>query len=172
MQTKTLSTGVRRSAGARGGFTLIELLITIAIVIALGAIVGVSLLGARDEADVGIAQTQLNNIEQALEFFELDYRRVPNEEEGLAVLWDKELLDPDSDETKWKKYLSEPLPKDPWGNDWGYRGEDPEYGEKYDLWSNGPDGEEDSEDDIVAWSTSDEDDFGDFGSDVPDAPAP
>jgi general secretion pathway protein G len=159
-------------SGARGGFTLIEVLIAIAIVVALGAVVGVALLGTRDEADIGIARTQLNNIEQALEFFELDYRRVPNEEEGLAVLWNKELLDPDSDETKWKKYLTEPLPNDPWGNEWGYRGEDPEYGEKYDLWSNGPDGEEGTEDDIVAWSTAEGDEFGDFGSDIPAPPEP
>lgn len=157
-----------RAVPARGGFTLIEVLIAIAIVVALGAVVGVALLGTRDQADIDNTKIQLNNIEQAIEFFELDYRRVPNGEEGLAVLWDKEQLDPDADVDKWKKYLTEALPNDPWGNEWGYRGEDPEYGEKYDLWSNGPDGEEDTEDDIVAWSDTEGDEFGsDFGSDIP-----
>ena len=165
--SRTHAATVRRSA-SRGGFTLIEVLLAIAIVVALGAVVGVALLGTRDQADIDNTKIQLNNIESAIDFFELDYRRVPNEEEGLEVLWNKEVLDPDADADKWKKYLTEALPTDPWGNEWGYRGEDPEYGEKFDLWSNGPDGEEDTEDDIVAWSDSEGDEFGsDFGSDLP-----
>lgn len=153
---------------ARRGFTLIEVLIAIAIVVALGAVVGVAFFQQRDNADLNITAIQVKSIESGLDMFYLDYRRYPNEEEGLAVLWDKEQLDPDADEAKWQKYLDEPLPNDPWGNEWGYRGEDPEYGEKYDLWSNGPDGEEDTEDDIKSWSNTDGDEFGSgFGSDIP-----
>lgn len=163
----------RRPAGARrSGFTLIEVLIAIAIVVALGAIVGVAFFQQRDTADVNLAGIQVKNIQKGLDLFYLDYRRYPNEEEGLAVLWDKELLDPDADAALWKSYLSEPLPRDPWGNEWGYRGEDPEYGEKYDLWSNGPDGEEDTEDDITSWNSSEEDEFGDLGSDLPSPDGP
>tara|TARA_E500000318_G_C3521936_1_gene196782 strand:+ start:332 stop:871 length:540 start_codon:yes stop_codon:yes gene_type:complete len=168
--TKTNRPTARRATrtATRGGFTLIEVLIAIAIVVALGAVVGVALLGVRDQADVDNSKIQLQNIEQGIMMFELDYRRVPNEDEGLEVLWNKEVLDPDADADKWKKYLTEALPNDPWGNEWGYRGEDPEYGEKYDLWSNGPDGEEDTEDDIVAWNENEGDEFGsDFGSDMP-----
>lgn len=152
---------------ARRGFTLIEVLIAIAIVVALGAIVGVAFFQQRDNADLNITAIQVKSIESGLDMFYLDYRRYPNEEEGLAVLWDKEQLDPDADEAKWQKYLDKPLPTDPWGNEWGYRGEDPEYGEKYDLWSNGPDGEEDTEDDITAWTDTEGDEFGGMGSDIP-----
>lgn len=159
----------RRGVPARGGFTLIEVLIAIAIVVALGAVVGVAFFQQRDNADLNITAIQVGSIEKGLDMFYLDYRRYPNEDEGLAVLWDKEVLDPDADETKWQKYLDEALPNDPWGNEWGYRGEDPEYGEKYDLWSNGPDGEEDTEDDIKAWSDEEGDEFG-SGISAPDVP--
>lgn len=162
-----------RARRAPSGFTLIEVLIAIAIVVALGAVAGVAFFQQRDTADLNITEIQIGDIEKGLDLFYLDYRRYPNEEEGLAVLWDKEVLDPDADEAKWKKYLSSPLPVDAWGNEWGYRGEDPEYGEKYDLWSNGPDGEEDTEDDIKAWSDAEGDEFGsDFGSDVPSPDGP
>lgn len=163
---------VRSGRVRRAGFTLIEILIVIAIVLALGAIVGVAVFQRRDTADIDMTRIQIKSIEDALDLFYLDYRRFPNDDEGVAVLWDKELLDPDADEAKWQKYMTDPLPRDLWNNDWGYRGEEPEFGEKYDLWSNGPDGEEDTEDDITAWSDSEGDEFGDdFGSDLPSPPS-
>lgn len=163
--------GPRRVARRRG-FTLIEVLIVIAIVLALGALVGVAVLNRKDTADADLARIQLKSIEQGLKYFYVDYGRYPNDEEGLAVLWDKEVLDPDADATKWSGYLEDPLPRDTWNNEWGYTGEDPEYGEKYDLWSFGPDGEDGTEDDINAWTTAEGDEFGDeFGSDLPSAPS-
>ncbi|MBZ0172681.1 MAG: type II secretion system major pseudopilin GspG [Phycisphaerales bacterium] len=166
-----VESSVHLTRARRAGFTLIEILIVIAIVLALGAIVGVAVFQRRDTADIDMTKIQIKQIGDALDLFYLDYRRFPNDDEGVAVLWDKELLDPDGDETKWQKYMTDPLPRDLWNNDWGYRGEEPEYGEKYDLWSNGPDGEEDTEDDITAWSDSEGDEFGDdFGSDLPPPP--
>lgn len=144
--------GVRVSGGVRAGFTLIEVLIAIAIVLALGAVVGVAVLQRQDSAKIDLAKTQLNQIQKALDMFYVDFGRYPTDEEGLAVLWNREVLDPDADAAKWVGYLTTPLPRDIWGNDWGYRGEEPEHGEKYDLWSNGPDGQEDTEDDLTSWA--------------------
>lgn len=155
---------MQRRTRARG-FTLIEVMIVIAIVLALAAIVGVAVLGRRDQADVSITQIKLNNLKSAMRQFRLDYGRWPTEEEGVAVLWDREVLDPEADVNKYLSggYLEEPTPEDQWGNEWGYRfpsvrGDESEY----DLWSFGPNGEdEDGEgDDIVSWRRDENDEFG------------
>lgn len=148
----------RTARTARGGFTLIEILIVITIIVLLGAIVGVSLFARRDEAKVGIATSQMRNIQEALKWFRNDFDRFPNETEGLAVLWSKETLDQELPQDKWKKYMDKAVPTDAWGQTWGYRPVS-EHGDEseYDLWSFGPDKEEGTEDDITSWSGSESD---------------
>ena len=156
---------MKRRTQARG-FTLIEVMIVIAIVLALTAIVGVAVLGRRDQADVSLTTTKLNIMKGALKQFRLDYNRWPTEEEGLAVLWDKELLDPEADVNKYLSggYMEEPTPNDQWGNPWGYQFPSQRDDEtQYDLWSWGPNGEDEmgEGDDIVSWRK--EDDGSGFG---------
>lgn len=134
---------------AAAGFTLIEVMIVIAIIVALAGLVGVALFARRDEAKVNLVRTDLNTIKSALKLFRLDFERWPTESEGLAVLWDKTKLDPDADQAKWKSYLEEPMPNDKWDQPWGYRAESETDPTKYDLWSNGPDKQEGTEDDIL-----------------------
>ncbi len=157
---------VRRSA-ARPGFSLIEVMIVIAIILAISGLVALTLFSRRDQAESDLGRVEFRQIEQALKFFRLDFSRYPTDEEGLAVLWDKERLDPEADQNVWKGYLEAPMPKDRWGNEWGYRqqSEETEDTTKYDLWSFGADGEEGTDDDIASWklaSESDED-----GGDLP-----
>jgi general secretion pathway protein G len=147
------------------GFTLIEVMIVIAIVLALMSLVGVALFARRDEAKVSLVKTDLGTMKQALKLFRFDYERWPTEEEGLAVLWDKTRLDPDSDEAKWKSYLEEPMPTDKWDQPWGYRAESDTDPTQYDLWSNGPDKEEGTEDDILSRPRTEEE--GGSGTDGP-----
>lgn len=138
------------------GFTLIEVMIVIAIILALTGLIGVAVLGRRDEAKKGTAQIDMNTIKAALDMFRLDYDRYPTDEEGLAVLWDKSKLDPEADAAKWAKdgYLKQPMPNDRWQSPWGYRqqSERSEDASKYDLWSFGPDKQEGTEDDINSWT--------------------
>lgn len=138
------------------GFTLIEVMIVIAIILALTTIVGIAVLGRKSQADTKLAQVDLNNIKSALDQFKLDYGRWPTEEEGITVLWDKESLDPDSDQSQYLSggYLKEPMPNDRWGNPFNYRFPSSREDEtQYDLWSNGPNGEdEDGQgDDLTSW---------------------
>ncbi|HZW10973.1 MAG TPA: type II secretion system major pseudopilin GspG [Phycisphaerales bacterium] len=142
-----------RRSRARG-FTLIEVMIVIAIVLALTAIVGVALFGRKEQADASLAQTDINTMKSAMKFFRADFNRWPTDEEGVRVLWDKEALDPEADVSKWNKYLEEPLPEDRWGNEWGYRQiSEREDEAEYDLWSYGPNGEDENGegDDITSW---------------------
>ncbi|MEM7629813.1 MAG: type II secretion system major pseudopilin GspG [Planctomycetota bacterium] len=156
---------------ARRGFSLIEVLIVLAIILLLSGIVGVTLFQRRDQADADITRINLNTLNSALDGFRFDFRRYPTDDEGLAVLWDREQLDPDAETSNWNgPYLREPMPNDQWGNAWEYLqesedfdidDEDPSAVAPYTLYSAGPDGEPDTEDDISASrSTGDNDEFG------------
>lgn len=144
-------------ARRRAGFTLIEVMIVLAILAALIGIVAVNVIGSKKDAKVGEAKIALGTIQRALDMFYADFDRYPTEEEGIRVLWDKEALvtEDEADQEVWRKRLQKPAPEDPWGNEWGYRAES-EHGAEYDFWSNGPDGEEGTDDDIVSWIEDEE----------------
>ena len=132
----------------RGGFTILELLIVIGIILAIGGIVTVNLMGMSDKADTNLTKVKIQNVGRALDNFKLDMKRYPTEEEGITVLWDKEVLE-DDDTAKWQgPYLEEPAPKDTWGFEWVYRSPSDVEGVAYDLISVGPDGEEGTDDDL------------------------
>lgn len=142
-----------RGNRSRRGFTLTEVLIAIAIVVVLAGIVAVNVVGTRRASLVDVARLEIDAFQSAIEQFEIVFNRVPSEEEGLEVLWSSEALvtDDEADEQRWRAFIRTPKPNDPWDNPWNYRAES-EYGLDYDLWSNGADGEEGTDDDITNWS--------------------
>lgn len=137
---------------SRRGFTLIEVMIVIVIVLALGGLVAYNLMGKKEEADDKLVNIQMNTIGQALRDFRFDHNRFPTDEEGLAVLWNKDATSDEDVLKKWKKLLDKPVPEDKYGNQWGYR-QKSEHSEEdtYDLWSYGRDKQEGTDDDIVSW---------------------
>ena len=134
----------------RRGFTILELLIVIGILLAIGSLVAVNVLGASEKADLKLARAQLQAFESALEQFRVEMKRWPTEEEGLTVLWSKEALANDDDKARYGgPYLKEAKPKDAWGNAWVFRVPSTIIeGQPFDIVSNGPDGQEGTEDDI------------------------
>jgi general secretion pathway protein G len=175
--------------GSRQGFTLTELLIVMAILVLLVSMVGPRLLGSKEKADINSVKTQIGMFQSSLERYAVDMNRFPSSEQGLAAL----IAEPSSDSSggdlegggegdlelegsdggggsssNWDgPYLkSDTLPKDPWGN--SYRYEYPGTHNKLDIpdiWSLGPDGEENTDDDIVSWTGSGTaDDGGDVAS--------
>jgi general secretion pathway protein G len=133
----------------RRGFTILELLIVIGILIAIMGIVLVNVMSAGEKADKKLALVQIKGFEGAIEQFQAEMKRLPSEEEGLAVLWSKEALSSDDEKSKWGgPYLKEPKPKDAWGNAWIYRNPSQTEGMTFDIVSIGPDGQEGTEDDI------------------------
>ena len=141
---------LQRAQPRRRGFTILELLIVIGILLAIGSLVAVNVLGASEKADLKLARAQLQAFESAIEQFRVEMKRWPTEEEGLTVLWSKEALSTDEDKAKYGgPYLKEPKPKDAWGNPWVFRAPSTIIdGANFDIVSNGPDGQEGTEDDI------------------------
>ncbi|MBL1216347.1 MAG: type II secretion system protein GspG [Planctomycetes bacterium] len=158
---KTCTRNERRRSGRRAaGFTLIEVLIVLAIVLALGGVVAYNLMPRREEGIEKTVRIQLQMLEGALDQFQLDFGRYPTDEEGIAVLWDKTLLENEDEEAKHMgNYLREKNIKDHWGNEFGYRFPSETDETTYDLWSNGKDGEEGTEDDITLRESSEEDGY-------------
>jgi general secretion pathway protein G len=159
----------RRMTGARAarGFTLIEVMIVILIVLMLGGLVAWNLMGTKEDAQAGVVKIQMNTIQDALKQFRFVYDRYPTDEEGLKVLWDKTVMTDETDSKKWKPFLEKPVPKDNYGNEWGYR-QKSEHGNEdtFDLWSYGKDKQEGTDDDIVSWD-KDADANGSSGSGTP-----
>lgn len=149
----------------RRAFTLIEVIIVLAIVLLLSGLVGVAVMQRQRDAREQGVKIELNTIRNAMELFYLDFDRYPTEEEGIAVLWDKSKLVGDEEETtRWRRYLTRPLPNDRWGSPWGYspesdRGEEGEY----ELWSYGPDRQDGTDDDIHAFERNEEGETGRTG---------
>lgn len=138
------------------GFTLVEILVVLAILVLLVGMVAPRVLKSQKKADISNAKAQIGMLRSCLERYAVDMKTFPTTEEGLKALisppaegekagnWDGPYVNQDS------------IPKDPWGNDYQY-----EYppthgkGDYPDIWSLGPDGQADTEDDIVSWSKTD-----------------
>lgn len=133
----------------RAGLTLLELMIVLIILVGLLAIVGPRLLGTQKKADIKTTQAQIGSFEGALKMYSVDMKTYPDSEDGLSGL----LKAPD-DERRAKMwdgpYLDEEkLPLDPWGNEYQYEFDPASGDSKPRIFSAGPDGENDTEDDIA-----------------------
>lgn len=137
----------------RGGFTLMEMLLVLAILVVLMGIVGPRILGAQKKSDVGAAKTQLGVMKGALEQYALDMKDFPQTEQGLQALVEKPAESKQAEDWDGPYLEASELPLDPWKNPYQYayppqRGQ----GRLPDIWSLGPDGEDNTEDDVVNWT--------------------
>lgn len=139
-----------RTAVQRAGFTLVELLLVIAILGILAGTVVVAVAGQSQKAQKQRARTDITNISNALEMFELEVGRFPTASEGLDAL----INDPNIDKWGGPYLKGKTAPKDPWGNPYQYNPE-ANRGQFYDLYSLGPDGVEGTADDIGNWDEED-----------------
>lgn len=128
------------------GFTLVEVLV---VIIILGLIAGLILpriTGRVDEAKVETTKIQMKAIKDALEQYKLDNGIYPTTEQGIKALVEKPSIPPLP--VRWRQYLDK-LPQDAWGREFLYLS--PGINRPYELRSVGPDGKEDTEDDIDVW---------------------
>jgi general secretion pathway protein G len=131
----------------RTAFTLIEMILVVVIIGLLASLVLPQFIGRGREAKIAAAQAQIDSFKIALNNFELDTGRFPTTTEGLQALVEKPAsLGADSN---WRPYLDEKkIPTDPWDNEYLYRQPGVENPHTYDLFSSGPDGKPNTDDDI------------------------
>jgi len=124
---------ILRSAGQSGGFTLIELMICIAIIGILASIAIPAFSGYKDRAKIAQAQSDLKNIQFAIELLGIDTELWPGANEiGVSAdseVWDLRgaaagLLATDGSFPSWDGPYIASIPKDPWGNNYFF---DPDY---------------------------------------------
>jgi len=140
---------VRASAAAVRGFTLIELMVVLVIIGVLAALIVPNVIERADDACVTAANTDINNLMQALKLYRLDNQRYPTAEQGLQALVTRPTSGPAA--PNWKAYIDK-LPADPWGHPYQYL--NPGIKGEIDVLSLGADGEPGGEGknaDIGSW---------------------
>lgn len=138
------------------GFTLIEIMIVVMIIGLLMTAIATQLIGRAQQAQVDITQTQLRQVEQALELYKLDNGRYPTTEQGLAALVRMPTSGPPPRRYAPSGYVKAEVIKDPWGAEFQYQFPGVHNAVSFDLFSYGPDGVEGGEGesaDIVNWNT-------------------
>ena len=128
----------------RTGFTLIELMVVVIIIAALAGMVLPRVLPASNDAKTKIAAGDIANISTALTLFRLHNDRYPTTDEGLDAL-----MKPSSSST-WKEPYLERKAVDPWKRKYQYRCPGAQNATGFDLWSQGPD-PQNASDDITNW---------------------
>ena len=140
----------------RPGFTLIEVLLVMVILAMLAGVAIVMFSGTEEGAKIDTTKLKLTAIEKALGLYNSHVKQYPTAEEGgLDALRKK----PSDEEIakKWRgPYLTEE-PKDAWDKPFHYESVDSESsestgGKPYKLWSEGPDKQSETDDDIRSWS--------------------
>ena len=129
----------RRQPETQRGFTLIEIMVVMVILGLLVAIVAPNIMGRSDQAKVTIAQTQLKNIQSALDLYRLDNSHYQSTQQGLEALVSKPSGTPEPRNWNPDGYLKS-VPEDPWGTPYQYVSPGTEG--PYDLYSLGSDGQE------------------------------
>ena len=123
----------KKQAMMRKGMTLIEIMIVLVIMASVMTLVGVNVFGSLDSANIKTTNIQLGNFKTAVQQYRLDYKKLPNNLDDLVnTPKGTSLLEGDE------------VPKDGWDNDFNFE----KNGNKIKIYSNGPDGVPNTEDDL------------------------
>lgn len=144
MSTQSKSKNRRR---AQSGFTLVEMLLVLVILATLAAIVIPKFAGRSEQAKNTAAQTEIKNLEIALDAFEVDNSYYPKGSDGL-----KELVEQPNNANDWRGPYIDEVPLDPWGNEYVYTYPGKHNSNGFDLHSTGPDGRTGGDDDVTNWT--------------------
>ena len=127
---------------ARRGFTLMEVLLVLAILVILGGTATFFFAGMQTNANKRAALTQINATKSFWAAYRMDVGQYPATLDDLYTQ-PADLANP----AKWGgPYIDKPIPPDPWGNPYQYTPS----GDQFKVWSWGPDGTDNTEDDITS----------------------
>lgn len=131
----------REKEHKRRGMTLIEIMVVVAILGLLATAITMGVMGQLDDAKVQTAQLKANEIAKAMDLYKIRNGNYPSNGEGVNALVNPPKGQPLFDE----------LPTDPWDNPFNYSNPGTHNTRRIDVWSNGPDGETGTADDVGNW---------------------
>ncbi len=152
--------GKRKNLGRKAGFTLIEILLVIVILLLLASALVVFLLPQQEGAEKNTTKLLLQQVATALDTYRLNLGHYPTEQEGgLNALAIKPNYENARMGEKWQGPYLKPGTRleDPWGHTIKYEvldktttasTDDKKPALPYKLYSVGPDGQPDTDDDI------------------------
>ena len=155
-----LQQALRRARAQRSsqGFTLIEILLVIVIILLLAGALVIFVIPQQKGAEKNTTALLLKNVAAALDTYRLNLGHYPNEQEGgLDALMKKPSFENERMGEKWQGPYLKPgtLLDDPWGNKIRYeladRTDPASEGAgalPYKLFSVGPDGQPETDDDV------------------------
>lgn len=117
---------------AKRGMSLVEVLIVLTIMASIAGVVGVYAVGALEESNVKEAKIEVGNLDKMVQQYML-MQSPPRAPDSLEAL------------TRGRAPVTTKVPQDHWGNDYIYRRMSDR---DWEIFSCGPDGEPDTEDDI------------------------
>jgi|TARA_Y100001933_G_C18812303_1_gene485573 general secretion pathway protein G len=121
--------------------TLIEIMVVVAILGILATAITMGVMGQLDDAKVQTARLKANEIAKAMDLYKIRNNGYPSTGEGINALVNPGKGQPLFDE----------LPVDPWDNPYNYANPGTRNSRRFDVWSNGPDGESGTADDVGNW---------------------
>ena len=128
-----------------------EMLIVLSIIALLMGMVIYNLTGVNEVAQGQKVDGDLLTFKEALASYQLETGSLPTTEQGLKALWEKPAVEPIPD--RWKAMMDQET-KDPWNHSYEYRNPGKHNPGRYDLFSDGPDGLPDTDDDIGNWKSA------------------
>lgn len=136
-------------------FTLIEVLLVILIIGMLAAVLVVTIGGTREGAQIDTTKLMVDKVAGKIEQYNIDVGHYPTESEGgLQALRTKPNFDEEKAAERWRgPYVQSRELTDAWGKTLNYElaeaGHAGTSGVRFRLWSNGPDGQSNTADDIT-----------------------
>jgi general secretion pathway protein G len=132
----------------RRGFTLIEVMLVMTIIVIMASFAVIAYGPIQRRAYVNQARIQVQAFKDAIDRFNLDLGTYPpdltalrNPPGGMA------------NPQKWDgPYLGTEIPADPWGRYYQYQAPGRQNQDSFDVWSLGPDGNDNTADDIGNWT--------------------
>ncbi len=136
----------------RGGLTLVEVMLVLVILMIIASLAVTAYGPIQRKAYINAAKTQIKAFKTPLQAYKLDMGDFPASGDGLEALRNSPSNRRNVD--KWSgPYLDSPVPLDPWGNPYQYEHPGKYDTEQPDIWSFGPDGIDNTDDDIGNWMT-------------------
>lgn len=135
---------------------MLEILLVVGILALLAAFVVPSIWRSGEEAHIRIAEMAIGRsgpVANALNKYRLDTGSFPETDEGLKALFEIP-SSIDEDDKIWKGPYLEGTPeelRDPWKQEYNYKSPGDFHEDAYDLWSNGVDRKEGTDDDVKNW---------------------